>query len=478
MTESTQQEPTMPPKRSRSSRSPVRPGTQHTRPQEVALLRPDFDDLEGWSAYWTAQGQPWRTEPEIDSDRQQFLEARRAMLPDIKQGIYPFKDIPLSRADVEWLLVTHEQGAGPIIWNDPRQRERVGLDLRGADLRRVNLRRLPLARLYGGLRWVEWEQTTDEQHDLAGIHLEGANLNGTLLHEARLRGAHLEGANLRDAWLEGAFLYQAHLEGATLFHVNMERANLMGAHLEGKGYAGDEQAVPIVLPAADLRLAFFNVATSLEGVHLGNRRSGFVSVDNVHWGGVNLSVVDWTSVDMLGDECTARQKTTADGRAKTRGERLRDHVTAVRANRQVAVALREQGINEEADRFAYRAQVLQRAVLRRQRKFLKYLGSWLLWLIAGYGYRPLRTILIYLCVIAIFAAAYLTVTHTLPTQTAPLAWYEALVLSISSFHGRGFFQPVHSLGDPVAILASVEAIFGLLIEVSFIATFTQRFFGR
>jgi hypothetical protein len=35
-----------------------------------------------------------------------------------------------------------------------------------------------------------------------------------------------------------------------------------------------------------------------------------------------------------------------------------------------------------------------------------------------------------------------------------------------------------SLGDPVAIIAAAEAIIGLLIEISFIATFTQRFFGR
>jgi hypothetical protein len=54
----------------------------------------------------------------------------------------------------------------------------------------------------------------------------------------------------------------------------------------------------------------------------------------------------------------------------------------------------------------------------------------------------------------------------------------ALVLSVSSFHGRGFFQPVQSLGDPGAIIAAIEAVFGLLIEISFIATFTQRFFGR
>jgi len=49
---------------------------------------------------------------------------------------------------------------------------------------------------------------------------------------------------------------------------------------------------------------------------------------------------------------------------------------------------------------------------------------------------------------------------------------------VSSFHGRGFFLQNVSLGDAFARLAALEAVLGLLIEVSFIATFTQRFFGR
>jgi hypothetical protein len=98
-------------------------------------------------------------------------------------------------------------------------------------------------------------------------------------------------------------------------------------------------------------------------------------------------------------------------------------------------------------------------------------------MLAGYGYRPGRSIIAYLFVISAFAFCYYALTHILHAQPYPLAWYEALVLSVSSFHGRGFFQPVQSLGDPVAILASIEAVFGLLIEISFIATFTQRFFG-
>jgi hypothetical protein len=34
------------------------------------------------------------------------------------------------------------------------------------------------------------------------------------------------------------------------------------------------------------------------------------------------------------------------------------------------------------------------------------------------------------------------------------------------------------LGDNLARIAAVEAILGLLIEITFIATFTQRFFAR
>lgn len=48
----------------------------------------------------------------------------------------------LSRADIEWLLATHEHQAmyGPIDWSDEAQGEHEGLDLRGADLRGIDLR--------------------------------------------------------------------------------------------------------------------------------------------------------------------------------------------------------------------------------------------------------------------------------------------------------------------------------------------------
>jgi hypothetical protein len=57
--------------------------------------------------------------------------------------------------------------------------------------------------------------------------------------------------------------------------------------------------------------------------------------------------------------------------------------------------------------------------------------------------------------------------------------FGAAVFSVTSFHGRGF-SPGENAGltNPVTVIAAAEAIIGLLIEITFIATFTQRFFGR
>src|SRR5438270_13052856 len=92
---------------------------------QVSTLRPTTnDDKKSWIVYWKSQGQPWRTEPEIDMKRQKYLTERRNITPDIELGIYPFRDIKLSRADIEWLLTTHEDGRGPVDWHDIQQRTR------------------------------------------------------------------------------------------------------------------------------------------------------------------------------------------------------------------------------------------------------------------------------------------------------------------------------------------------------------------
>ena len=156
-------------------------------------------------------------------------------------------------------------------------------------------------------------------------------------------------------------------------------------------------------------------------------------------------------------------------------------------------------MNEEAVPFAYRAQVLQRKVLWRQvvwgqvealpidvqhkglrkqaqalrwriLRFASFIFSWFLDLLAGYGYKPGRSLFIYLLMIALFATCYYLFGH--------LSTREALIFSVTSFHGRGFLPGPFSLSNPVTALAALEAVIGLFIEISFIATFTQRFFGR
>ena len=61
------------------------------------------DDKVTWKAYWKALGQPWRTEPEIDTERKKYLAERRNITPDIKKGIYPCF---YSEPGVDLLLVT------------------------------------------------------------------------------------------------------------------------------------------------------------------------------------------------------------------------------------------------------------------------------------------------------------------------------------------------------------------------------------
>ena len=199
---------------------------QENGKQAPATQRPANDDTEAWKVYWKTQGQPWRTEPEIDAERQKYLAERRNIIPDIEKCIYSFKDIKLTRADVEWLLATHENGRGPVDWSDEKQRKRIGLDLRRADLRYMDLSYLPLSCLLGGeYTKDEWLTIAIASSDIAGIHLEGANLIETQLESSNFTCAHLEGANLTRAHLEEADLRLARLEESFLRGVSLRGCN-------------------------------------------------------------------------------------------------------------------------------------------------------------------------------------------------------------------------------------------------------------
>lgn len=515
-------------------RRPAKEATNHARPD-------DPNDIDGWRGYWRSHGYPWRREPEISLERQRQLTICREERADSDRGSYPFKGVEpaLSRADIEWLLATHDSGRGPVDWDVEDERTRVGLDLRGATLIGIDLRGLPLAGLCGGLTEDAWRNATAEQLEAAALHLENADLSDALLQGAVLEGAYLDGArlhraqlqqaNLRFARLQGAYLAEARLHGATcvgtlldaailenaslegtvLRSVSLAGAHLEGAHLEGaelhEAYlAGTELSadalarirrwrtdIDPVLSGACLDGVFMDSLTSLDDAVFGDELYGGARLSDVRWGGANLAVVDWSLLQELGDEREAMQAVSRHGKAKDGPTRLSEFRTAVRANRQLAVELRNQGLNEDADRFAYRAQVLQRQVLRGQAFWLsnswrnhigqrvQKLGSYVFSLfldgLAGYGYKPGRSLVAYLSVLILSAIIYYILGQSAVHQLSPV---DAIALSFNAFHGRGFLPSTIIPGDPTTIVAMIEGAAGLVIEISLIATFTQRFFAR
>lgn len=240
--------------------------------------------------------------PEITYERQAWLARRRGIAPDIERGVYPFGGVKLTSADVEWLLVTHDD-LGSVEWSPPVRdgSSRTGLDLRGADLRGENLSGLLLTRLIGGLEKGEWNTATPEQREAAAVHLEEAQIRGAHLQGAQLCGAHLERAHLFDAHLEQAELVGAHLERALLVGAHLEEADLHRAYLEGaqfdRAYLGplaQERFTGAFLDSAHLDMASFREAdltkaiirwTHLSGVDFFRARLGGADLESSFFGG-------------------------------------------------------------------------------------------------------------------------------------------------------------------------------------------------
>lgn len=57
-------------------------------------------DAEQQQERWRSLGQPWRTEPEIDGERQRFLSERQATCADAWGRAFPFAGIRLTHADL------------------------------------------------------------------------------------------------------------------------------------------------------------------------------------------------------------------------------------------------------------------------------------------------------------------------------------------------------------------------------------------
>jgi hypothetical protein len=325
--------------------------------------------------------------------------------------------------------------------------------------------------------WLAERSRRNSFREVPNLHLEGTNFRGAHLEGANLSAAHLEGTYLNDAHLEDAKLASVHLEGANLYRAHLGRAFLREARLEGAdlGEAHLEGAFLIWahLEGADLRNAWMDKATALRFAALDRAK-----LDQLSFDGANLAVVQWETVRLLGDEVKAHATEADDGVRKGRQERLDEYEAAVRAHLQLAAVLRSQGMSEQADRFTYQAQKLQRTRYRLQQRVGQWLFSWMLFLMAGYGYRLGRIIIAYALIVGAFAAAFLAsdVVSGQSALSVPQA-LDALQISLNAIHGRVFFVQFN-LDTLQSWVATVESIVGIVVEGVFVAMLIQRFFGR
>ena len=94
--------------------------------------------------------------------------------------------------------------------------------------------------------------------------------------------------------------------------------------------------------------------------------------------------------------------------------------------------------------------------------------SWLLWLVAGYGYKPVRWLFFYLGTVIVFAFLHYLVDMPHP----PLL--TALFTSVQNLHGHSFTVPSNLQGG----ISWLEAFFGLFIEAILIAIIAQRILSK
>lgn len=385
-------------------------------------------------------------------------------------------------------------------------------ELRAAYAANVAASKPPYADIHirtrGELLWVLRERGWSGQHDAYTVkyiikprgeshesaNLSGVNLSHVCLGDIHLRMADLSGANLVFANLRGAHLADANFSNADMGRINLSNAelrhaNLSAAHMREADLSGanahysnlqDTRLHRANLKGTVLHGARMDPATVLSNAAIDSH----TWLGDVIWNGVSLARIDWDQAPRLGDEDTFRIREeivqpneTPESSKPTPVPRITAYQDAARAYHQLANAMQSQGLSEPAGRYAYRAQVLERKIYLRKGWLGRWFFSLLLGLLAGYGYRMGRIIIAYLLVVGSAAVAYYICSMLGYGPQPPLNAAQALLVSITAFHGRVFSEQF-SITTPQAWIAAIEAVLGLLVEGVFIAMLTQRFFGK
>lgn len=371
--------------------------------------------------------------------RQEELEEQSNR--NTRLGNPPYANVEVrTRGEILWILGKREWSGERV--NNHKERPNFsrillrGVDLSGiilyeSDFNHAQMREVTLKNAILG-------DSNFDGADLLGADLSGAYLGFAKLNRARLSRAVLNSATLGEAKLRGAELDNAKLLGANLTKADLREANLTEIQIDSTTI-----------------LAYIKLD---EHTRLGD----------ISWNGVPLARVDWNQIPRIGDE---------EAVIKARKAHRNDIVVqacreASRAYRGLSINLRQQGLAIPASNYRLREQRLERFALRREKKWFSWFFSSILDLVAGYGERPARAVVAYLTTIFGFSVAFWVVSSQIPENLTPL---ESVLLSFSSFHGRGFLPNFTQLGDPIGVVATFEAVIGLFIELIFIATFSRRF---
>ncbi len=402
----------------------------------------------------------------------------------------------LKRQDVEWLLRYQEQ-------------LRIAYQIRPVD------RPLPLS--YSDLH----------EEDLSGLPLEKCNLHGAVLDHA-----HLTDTQLRNANLEYAFLTEAHLEGADLREAWLAHADLREAWFDDRTQLAGAHLFAEREPSPERE---YVRAVRLSGVRWNDTDVSSVA-DLDEFRRLGDDVIPWLvqlRYKLRRDKDSERQKRLCRwqreiGHAEKHQKYLSD---AIAAYRPFATALRNSGLSYLAVRSEYRARQLERQVrhparirwsgqtidrmFRHAQEIIElkdkheqgqtvsrklvgrtwyvfsyrfYLAlrggfnscqyyctrgaSFLLDLICGYGYKPLRILAAYILTVLVFARIYATYP---PRPHTPHGW-NTIWFSMIAFHGRGVISGDIDPDSGMLWVPALEAVIGLGIEALLVAIIIRRLF--
>ncbi len=138
-----------------------------------------------------------------------------------------------------------------------------------------------------------------------GTYLEGVNLSGAHLRDAKLIGADLESANFTGADLSGANLFGANLPEADFSRANLYRANLSRTDLSWTDLSGAN------LSKTDLSWADLFQA-DLTGANLSGADLSVVDLPGANLSQTNLSGANLSEADLYGADLTGANLSMAN----------------------------------------------------------------------------------------------------------------------------------------------------------------------